>query len=114
MLGREKGCRRRKYDAHCDSPVVEQAKAERGSKGVDEGTGDVLVEHHKEQHTALPVVAQHPPLCLQGQPATSALLVLDFVCACLHQAWLWLVGMVSLDARIRVQTAHRRTLCAVL
>lgn len=49
--------------AYHHSPVVEQGKTEGGAQGVGQGTGNVLVVHHKEQDAAFPVVPIHPPLC---------------------------------------------------
>ena len=49
--------------AYHNSPVVEQGETEGRAQGVGQGTGDVLVEHHKEQNTTFPVVPIHPPLC---------------------------------------------------
>lgn len=34
--------------AYHDSPVVQQGETEGRAQGVGQGTGDVLVEHHKE------------------------------------------------------------------
>ena len=67
--GQGKGRARAGQEADHNSPVVEEGEPEGGAKGVGQSAGDVLVEHHKEQNAALPVIPIHPPLCRVHKPA---------------------------------------------
>ena len=63
------------YGAYHNSPVVEQRETKGRAKGVGQSTGDVLVEHHKEQNAAFPVVSIHPPLRRVHKPVGNSKLV---------------------------------------
>ena len=54
-----------------NSPVVEEGEPEGGAEGVGQSAGDVLVEHHKEQDAAFPVVPIYPPFCRIHKPANN-------------------------------------------